>query len=65
MMPCTSNWSSDKASDAMLSFVKNNVDPSLVKGLITAPWRMPYKEDHPKVVSAIRLFAEAKRKHYR
>lgn len=65
MMPCTSNWSNDKASDAMLSFVKERVDPSLVKGLLTAPWGMSYKEEHPKVVSGIKLFAEAKRKYYK
>ena len=49
MMPCTSNWSNDKATDAMLSFIKNNVDPSHVKGLMTAPWAKPYKEENPKV----------------
>lgn len=64
MMPCTSNWTEDKAPDAMLSFVKNNIDPSRVKGLLTAPWGMPYPEEVPKVVNGIKLFAAAKRKHY-
>lgn len=65
MMPCTSNWSTDKASDAMLSFVKNNINPAHVKGLLTAPWRMSFPEENPKVVDGIRLFAAAKRKYYK
>lgn len=64
MMPCTSNWTEDKAPDAMLSFVKKNLDPSRVKGLLTAPWGMSYPEEMPKVVNGIKLFAAAKRKHY-
>jgi len=64
MIPCTSNWSSDKATDAMLSFIKNNVDPSHVKGLMTAPWARAYKEENPKVEAGIRQFAAAKRKYY-
>ena len=64
MIPCTSNWSNDKATDAMFSFIKNNVDPSHVKGLMTAPWAKPYKEENPKVEAGIRQFAAAKRKYY-
>lgn len=63
MMPCTSNWSTPKAADAMLAFVKERVDPSRVKGFLTAPWAMSCREESPKVEEGIRLFAEAKRKY--
>jgi hypothetical protein len=64
IMPCTSNWSSDKASDAMLSAVKKHVDPAHLKGLMTAPWAKSIKEENGKAASGIRLFAAAKRKYY-
>jgi len=64
MMPCTSNWAKDTASDAMLSFVSKRLDPSLVKGVLTAPWAMSYKEEWPMMKRGIRQFADAKRRYF-
>ena len=64
IMPCTSNWSSTKASDAMVRFCRDRVNPAHLKGILTAPWAGAFVEDAPKVHEGIRLFAEAKRKYY-
>ena len=64
MFPCTSNWSDLKASDAMLKFCKERVNPARIKGLMTAPWAKSFAVELPKVSEGVRLFAEAKRKHY-
>ena len=64
MLPCTSNWSNPQASDAMLKFCKERVDPAHLKGFMTAPWAKAISLEMPKVAEGIRLFAEAKRKHY-
>ena len=63
-MPCTSNWLSDEASDAMLGFCKTGIDPERIKGFLTAPWRASVEADHAKVCSAVKLLAQAKRKYY-
>lgn len=63
MIPCTSNWSTPEAANAMLSFARKRLDPSRVKGFLTAPWGMTYREEASKVSEGIKLFAEAKRKH--
>lgn len=64
IMPCTSNWSTDAAADAMLGFCRKNIDPARVKGYFTAPWRKPVPADDQKTFEGIRLFAAAKRKHF-
>ena len=64
VMPCTSNWSSDEAADAMLGFCKSGIDPERIKGFFTAPWLKPVEADHARTCSGIKLFAEAKRKYY-
>ena len=64
IMPCTSNWSSDAAADAMLGFCKKNVDLARIKGFFTAPWRKPVAADDRKTCDGIRLFADAKRKYF-
>ena len=64
IMPCTSNWSTDAAADAMLGFCRKNIDPARVKGYFTAPWRKPVAADDQKTFDGIRLFAAAKRKHF-
>ena len=64
MLPCTSNWSSPQASDAMLKFCKARVDPAHLKGFMTAPWAKSIALEMPKVSEGIKLFAEAKRKYY-
>ena len=64
MLPCTSNWSNPQASDAMLKFCKERVDPAHLKGFMTAPWAKATSLETPKVAEGIRLFAEAKRKHF-
>jgi hypothetical protein len=35
-----------------------------MKGLMTAPWAKSFAVELPKVSEGVRLFAEAKRKHY-
>jgi len=64
LMPCTSNWSTDQAADAMLGFCKKRIDPARIKGFFTAPWRKPVPADDQKTFDGIRLFAEAKRRYY-
>lgn len=64
VMPCTSNWLLDDAADAMLAYCKEHLDPSHVKGYITAPWRKPVPEDDQKMMEGVRLFAKAKRKYF-
>ena len=64
MLPCTSNWSTPAASDAMLKFCKERIDPAHLKGFMTAPWAKSISLELPKVAEGIKLFAEAKRKHY-
>lgn len=64
ILPCTSNWSSDAAADAMLGFCRKHVDSARIKGFFTAPWLKPVPEDDARVLSGVRLFAEAKRKHF-
>ena len=64
VMPCTSNWSSDEAADAMIGFCKRRVDPAQLKGFLTAPWFMTLEGQSRKLKDGIRLFAAAKRKHY-
>ena len=64
MMPCTSNWSNDGAADAMLKFCKERVNPAHMKGLMTAPWAKAFALENKKACDGIRIFAEAKRRHY-
>lgn len=64
VMPCTSNWSTPKASDAMLGFCSKRLDPARVKGYLTAPWRKPVEDDNDKAKAGIRQFAEAKRRYF-
>ena len=64
IMPCTSNWESDEAADAMLGFCRKNVDQACVKGYFTTSWRKPVPEDHQRVLDSIRCFGAAKRKHF-
>ena len=64
MMPCTSNWESPEAAEAMLSFCKARVDPSHIRGFMTAPWADCYTVEKPKCIDGIVRFAAAKRKHY-
>jgi hypothetical protein len=64
ILPCTSNWSSDEAADAMLAYCRKNVDPERIKGYFTAPWLKPVAADEPKTERGIRLFADARRKYY-
>ena len=61
---CTSNWSHIGGADAMLGFCKENVNPDHLKGYLMAPWARTIKEEHPKVVEGIKVFAAARRKYY-
>ena len=62
MMPCTSNWSTDAAAEAMVRFCRERVNPAHLKGILTAPWAKAFTEETPKANAGIRLFAAAKRK---
>ena len=62
MMPCTSNWSTDAAAEAMVRFCRERVNPTHLKGILTAPWAKAFTEETPKANAGIRLFAAAKRK---
>jgi hypothetical protein len=64
ILPCTSNWSHVGGADAMLGFCKENVNPAHLKGFLMAPWARTIKEEKPKVVEGIKVFASARRKHY-
>ena len=64
MLPCTSNWSNVAATDAMLKFCRERVDPSHLKGYMTAPWSKTFAEELPKTSEGIRLLSAAKRKYY-
>ena len=64
MMPCTSNWSTDAAAEAMVRFCRERVNPAHLKGILTAPWAKAFAEESPKANEGIRIFAAAKRKIY-
>lgn len=64
MIPCTSNWSSDAASEAMLSYCKKRVDSKQLKGFLSAPWFMTLECQRKKLTEAVQLFGAAKRKVY-
>ena len=64
VLPCTSNWSSDAASEAMLRYCKGRVDPKRLKGFMTAPWFMTIPQQREKLLDSVRIFGEAKRKIY-
>lgn len=61
VLPCTSNWSSDAASAAMIAYCKKRVDPARLKGFMSAPWFMTHERVRTKLMDGIRIFAEAKR----
>ena len=69
LLPCTSNWSRDDASEALVSFCKTRLDPKRLKGIYTAPWKFtipdePKKKNITKTLEGIDLFAAAMDKHY-
>ena len=73
LLPCTSNWSSDAASEAMVAYCRSNIDPVHLKGLYTAPWMMmvpdyvtPKKKRKgvSRNIEGLELFAAAMDRHY-
>ncbi|MBR4171061.1 MAG: hypothetical protein IKR48_05370 [Kiritimatiellae bacterium] len=64
MIPCTSNWSTAAAPDAMLKFCKERVGRERLKGFLVAPWAKAFEVEKQKVFDGIRLFAAARRKHF-
>lgn len=64
LMPCTSNWGSDEAADAMLGYCATAIDPKRILGYITAPWTKPVPADSRRFRDGIRLFDEARRKYF-
>ena len=48
----------------MLGFCRENVNPDHLKGFLMAPWARTVAPEKPKVVEGIKVFAEARRKHY-
>ena len=65
VMPCTSNWSSDEATDAMLAYARKAVPAAQLKGVLTAPWRRTVPGQDRYTREAIRQLAVAKRKYFR
>ena len=65
-MPTCSNWAEDGCADALVKYCKDNLDPSHIKGFMTAPWNSGKPEDERvrHVDEGIRLFAAARDKHY-
>ena len=48
----------------MLGFCKGHVNPDHLKGFLMAPWARTIKEEKPKLVEGIKVFAAARRKYY-
>ena len=69
LLPCTSNWSRDDASEALVEFCKTRLDPKRLKGIYTAPWKFtvpdtPKTKNITKILEGIDLFEAAMDKHY-
>ena len=69
LLPCTSNWSKDEASEALVAFCRNRLDQSRLKGIYTAPWKFTIpdtaeKKNITKTLEGIDLFAAAMDRHY-
>ncbi len=73
MLGCTSNWSTPDAAEAMAKFARERLDPALLKGLYTAPWKRTIPDEPGekgrKQISAtlagIDLFAAAMDRHFK
>lgn len=63
-LPCTSNYFEDGSADAVLGYCKDNLNPALVKGYMTAPWFSCVEKTKKKLFEGLELFAAAKRKHF-
>lgn len=77
ILPCTSNWIFDDASEAMVAYCRNHLDPQRVKGLCTAPWERNVPEyfglragvegrrrGFTNNIAGLDLFAAAMDRHY-
>lgn len=71
LLACTSNWSTDKAAEAMAAFCKARIDPKHLKGIYTAPWNNTIpdepnggKKHITKTLEGIDLFAAAMDRHF-
>ncbi|MBQ6329673.1 MAG: twin-arginine translocation signal domain-containing protein [Kiritimatiellae bacterium] len=69
LLPCTSNWSKNEASDALVAFCKTRLDQKRLKGIYTAPWKFTIpdtaeKKNITKTLEGIDLFAAAMDRHY-
>ena len=72
-MPCTSNWFEKDATEALVKFCKERMDPSLMVGICEAPWGLSIEapqdsagkdkgRDH--TIDGLSRFGAAKRKYY-
>jgi len=64
VIPCTSNWSSDKASEALVGYCKKRIAPERLKGFLSAPWFMTLSCQRDKIDAGISQLAAARRKLY-
>lgn len=75
LLPCTSNWSCDEASEAFVAYCRNHLDQRRLKGIYTAPWKFTIPDDPEnkevrrrknisKTLEGIDLFAAAMDRHY-
>ena len=67
-LPCTSNYFEDGASDAVVKYCLEHIDPSRLKGMYVAPWNRitpdtPEKENFSKGIKGIDLFTAARDRH--
>lgn len=73
-LPCTSNWFEKDATEALVKFCKERMDPSLMLGICTAPWAMSvpaasipdrkYEKGEDHTIDGLVRFGAAKRKYW-
>ena len=65
-IPCASSYYEDEATEALVRFCKERMDPSLLLGICTAPWHssVPGEKDEALTLAALKQFGDAKRKYF-
>ena len=68
-IPCASNYFEEEATDALVRFCRERMDPSLMLGICTAPWAASVRdgggmkgEEH--TLRGLEQFAAAKRRYF-
>ena len=68
-LPCLSNYFEDGATDAVVRFCRERMDPSLLLGICAAPWAYSVADSEgvkgeAHTLRGLRQFGDAKRKYY-